>query len=250
MNNETEVAILFADVVGSTRLYEVLGDRRARDTILTCVEVMRGATERNRGSVIKTIGDEILAIFPTADDAVNAAAEMQHDVGVHPGLLIDGQHVAIRAVTRQIDLTPVRGHREDVELFEILWQQEDATSMLPSIAIDARTGHRPRRVRLRYQGREYVLGEGRDTLTLGRAEDNDIVVKGDLISRFHARVELARHKFLLVDQSTNGSFVTSPGGKESFVRRDSVALEGQGLIGLGHIPEPRSNDSIQYRVED
>ncbi len=300
MNNETEVAILFADVVGSTRLYEVLGDRRARDTILTCVEVMRGATERNRGSVIKTIGDEILAIFPTADDAVNAAAEMQHDAGVHPGLLIDGQHVAIRigchfgpvvhenrdifgssvhtasrmtnqakagqiivtaeivtrlspewrAVARQIDVTPVRGHREDVELFEILWQQEDATSMLPSIAIDARTGHRPRRVRLRYQGRDYVLGEGRDSLTLGRAEDNDIVVKGDLISRFHARVELARHNFLLVDQSTNGSFVTSPGGKESFVRRDSVALEGQGLIGLGHIPEPRSKEAIQYRVED
>jgi len=43
-------------------LYEVLGDRQARDTIMVCVEVMRGATERNRGSVIKTIGDEILAM--------------------------------------------------------------------------------------------------------------------------------------------------------------------------------------------
>ena len=96
MSNETEVAVLFADVVGSTRLYEVLGDRQARDTIMVCVEVMRGATERNRGSVIKTIGDEILAIFPTADDAVNAAAEMQHDIGVHPTLQMQGQHVAIR----------------------------------------------------------------------------------------------------------------------------------------------------------
>ncbi|MCK7583514.1 MAG: hypothetical protein MZV65_53625 [Chromatiales bacterium] len=57
---------------------------------------MRDATERNRGSVIKTIGDEILAIFPTADDAVNAAGEMQQDIGAHPGLLVQGQHVAIR----------------------------------------------------------------------------------------------------------------------------------------------------------
>src|SRR5262245_25173445 len=69
MNAETEVAILFADVVGSTRLYELLGDHLARDMIVTCVELMRGSTERNRGTVIKTIGDEILAIFPTASDA-------------------------------------------------------------------------------------------------------------------------------------------------------------------------------------
>ena len=40
MNAESEVAILFADVVGSTRLYELLGDHQARDMIVTCVELM------------------------------------------------------------------------------------------------------------------------------------------------------------------------------------------------------------------
>jgi hypothetical protein len=155
-----------------------------------------------------------------------------------------------RAMTRQIDVTTVRGHTEEFELFELVWQQEDATSMLPSIEVDARTGHRPKRVRLRYQGREYVLGDGRESLTLGRAEDNDIVVKGNLISRIHARVELARNKVLLIDQSTNGSFVTTQDGKEAFVRRDSVALQGSGLIGLGHLPEPNAPESILYRLED
>jgi class 3 adenylate cyclase len=300
MSTETQVVVLFADVVGSTRLYEVLGDHAARDMILACVQVMRDATERNRGSVIKTIGDEILAIFPTPDDAVNAAAEMQHDVAAHPSLQVQGQHLAIRigchfgpvvlenrdifgatvhtanrmtsqakagqiiltadtlarlspewrAMTRQIDVTTLRGHTEEVELFEVVWQQEDATSMLPSIEVDARTGHRPKRVRLRYQGREYVLGDGRESLTLGRAEDNDIVVKGNLISRIHARVELGRNKVLLVDQSTNGSFVTTQDGKEAFVRRDSVALQGSGAIGLGHLPEPNAPESILYRLED
>jgi len=155
-----------------------------------------------------------------------------------------------RAMTRQIDVTTLRGHTEEVELFEVVWQQEDATSMLPSIEVDARTGHRPKRVRLRYQGREYVLGDGRESLTLGRAEDNDIVVKGNLISRIHARVELGRNKVLLVDQSTNGSFVTTQDGKEAFVRRDSVALQGSGAIGLGHLPEPNAPESILYRLED
>ena len=300
MSTETQVAVLFADVVGSTRLYEVLGDHAARDMIVACVQVMRDATERNRGSVIKTIGDEILAIFPTPDDAVNAAAEMQHDVAAHPALLVQGQHIAIRigchfgpvvlenrdifgatvhtanrmtsqakagqiiltgdtvqrllpewrAMTRQIDVTPVRGHAEEFQLFEVLWQQEDVTSMLPSIEVDARTGHRPKRVRLRYQGKEYLLGDGRENLTMGRAEDNDIVVKGTLISRIHARVELARNKVLLIDQSTNGSFVTTQDGKEAFVRRDSVPLQGSGLIGLGRLPDPGAPDSILYRLED
>jgi adenylate cyclase len=297
MSAESEVAILFADVVGSTRLYELLGDHQARDMIVTCVELMRGSTERNRGTVIKTIGDEILAIFPTANDAVNAAAEMQHDIGWHPSLTVQGQHVAIRigchfgpvvlenkdifgssvhtanrmtsqakagqivltsdmvsrltpewrACTRQIDVTSVRGQSEEIELFEVLWQQEDVTSMLPSIALGA--AQRPKRVRLSFQGRDYLLEDATKMLTLGRADENDVVVQGTLISRLHARIEFARNRCLLVDQSTNGTFVTSEGGKEAFVRRDSVALEGQGMIGLGRLPEENAPDAIHYRLE-
>jgi adenylate cyclase len=298
MSAESEVAILFADVVGSTRLYELLGDHQARDMIVTCVELMRGSTERNRGTVIKTIGDEILAIFPTANDAVNAAAEMQHDIGWHPSLTVQGQHVAIRigchfgpvvlenrdifgssvhtanrmtsqakagqivltsdmvgrltpewrACTRQIDVTSVRGQSEEIELFEVLWQQEDVTSMLPSIALGA--AQCPKRVRLSFQGRDYLLEDATKMLTLGRADENDVVVQGTLISRLHARIEFARNRCLLVDQSTNGTFVTSEGGKESFVRRDSVALEGQGMIGLGRLPEEDAPDAIYYRLEN
>jgi len=298
MSNETEVAVLFADVVGSTRLYEVLGDLKARDMVVACVDIMRSATERNRGSVIKTIGDEILAIFPTANDAVNAAGEMQQDIGARPGLSVQGQQVAIRigchfgpvvlenrdifgasvhtanrmtsqakagqviltaemvarlspewrAVTRQIDVASVRGRADEVELFEVLWQQEDATSMLPSIEIDARTGHRPQRVRVRYGGRELVLGDRRESLTMGRADENDVVVQGPLISRIHARIEIARNKILLVDQSTNGTFVVAADGKESFVRRDSLPLAGQGTIGLGELPA--APDAIGFQVEE
>jgi pSer/pThr/pTyr-binding forkhead associated (FHA) protein len=98
--------------------------------------------------------------------------------------------------------------------------------------------------------REYVLGDGKESLTLGRAEDNDIVVKGNLISRVHARIEMGRSKVVLVDQSTNGSFVVTQEGKESFLRRDSVTLQGRGLIGLGRLPEPSAQDVIRYTLED
>jgi adenylate cyclase len=297
-STETEVAVLFADVVGSTRLYELLGDNRARELIQLCVEVMRGATTRNRGTVIKTIGDEILAIFPTVDDAVNAGGEMQQDIGARPELLVQGQHVAIRigchfgpvllenkdifgasvhtanrmtsqakagqiivsadsvrrcspewrAVSRRVDITALRGMNEEMELYEVLWQQEDATSMLPSIEMGGPQG--ARRVRVRHLGREIVLDDSKSEITMGRAEENSVVQRGTLISRLHARIELVRGRFMLYDQSTNGTFVLSHDGKESFVRRDSMVLLGQGFIGLGKLPDPKAADVIRYQLED
>ena len=155
-----------------------------------------------------------------------------------------------RAVSRRIDVTTVRGLAEDMELFEVLWQQEDATSMLPSIEIESRKGQRAGKVRMRYLGQEFVLDDAKKIFTMGRAEENDIVVKGTLISRLHAKIEVTREKFLLVDQSTNGTFVINQEGRESFVRRDSVPLQGKGLIGLGKLPEANAPDAIRYQLED
>ena len=49
MGKDIELAILFADVVGSTRLYEPMGDLRARDMVAICIDVMRSATEAAPG---------------------------------------------------------------------------------------------------------------------------------------------------------------------------------------------------------
>ena len=96
MPRDIELAILFSDVVGSTRLFELLGDMRARDMIATCIDVMRNATEKNSGTVIKTMGDEVMATFPSADEALTAAAQMQQQITANSQLKIDGHAVAIR----------------------------------------------------------------------------------------------------------------------------------------------------------
>ena len=85
MGKEIELAIVFADVVGSTKLYELLGDLRARDMVGICIDVMRAATEQHHGTVIKTMGDEVMATFPTADDALNAARKCRCRSALHPG---------------------------------------------------------------------------------------------------------------------------------------------------------------------
>lgn len=298
MGKDIELAILFADVVGSTKLYEVMGDLKARDMVAICIDVMRTATEKHGGTVIKTMGDEVMSTFPSADEALNAANQMQQAISADPELKVDGQPVSIRigchfgpvvlenrdifgaavhtanrmtsqakagqiittatmvdrlsadwrASVRQIDVATLKGRSMEVALFEVMWQPDEVTSMLPAIALNQRDG-RKLRLRLRFQGQEVVVDEQRTNITIGRAEDNDFVVKGNLISRLHARIEINRNKFVLIDQSTNGTFVQSKDGEEAFVRRDSMQIKGEGMIGLGKVPESSSPLSIRFYCE-
>lgn len=94
LNTPQDKTVLFADVSGSTRLYEMLGDARAFATINACLEILRRLTTAHAGVVVKTIGDEIMAVFPDAVAAAQAACEMQMVVSAKPP--IDEIRVAIR----------------------------------------------------------------------------------------------------------------------------------------------------------
>ena len=71
------VAILFADVEGSTALYEKLGDAQALSRIGPCLARMKAIAVGGQGRVVKTIGDGLMCSFPTAADALRAAVDMQ-----------------------------------------------------------------------------------------------------------------------------------------------------------------------------
>jgi adenylate cyclase len=77
MDENRHTTILFADVSESTKLYEAAGDHVAHEAIGRCIEAMRASTQMTGGRVVKTIGDEILAVFGSADAAAAAASEMQ-----------------------------------------------------------------------------------------------------------------------------------------------------------------------------
>jgi len=87
-------AVLFADVTGSTQIYEKQGDTIGHRTIGGCIDLMRRATEAEGGRVVKTIGDEIMAVFGSADAAARAAVQMHVLVGELPP--IAGTRLALR----------------------------------------------------------------------------------------------------------------------------------------------------------
>jgi len=295
MAQDLEVAILFADVVGSTQIYDKFGDTKASETVARCLDIMKDATYQFNGTVIKTIGDEVMSTFPTVDDAMGAASQMQNlissgdedipvsiRIGCHYGPVVQEQndifgaavHTANRMTsqakskqviisgssvkkmstdwqkqTRQIDVATVRGRVDEVALFELVWQPEEATSMLPTIDWDSKT-NKVSRVTLSFRDQIVVVDETRKGINMGRAEDNDLVIKGNLISRIHARVEMRRGRFLIVDQSTNGTFLENVLGEETFVRRDSTELSGEGIIGLGRVAKSGTSLAIHFVCEE
>lgn len=94
MTLSRDTTVLFADVAGSTALYEHAGDRKAADGIHKCLAALRGAAEASGGRVVKNIGDEIMALFPSADHAAEAATRMQCAVNGLPP--VEGQKLALR----------------------------------------------------------------------------------------------------------------------------------------------------------
>ena len=109
---------------------------------------------------------------------------------------------------------------------------------------------RDMRLRLRFDDRELLVDERASSITIGRAEVNDVVVKGHLSSRLHARIVIGRSNSVLIDQSTNGTFVKTGDGEELFMRQDILQLKGQGMIGLGCVPQQGSQHTIHFTCEE
>jgi class 3 adenylate cyclase len=77
MSGEASRCVLFADVSGSTKLYEMVGDQAAHHAIELCVKLFSALTEQHGGRVVKTIGDEVMAIFQRPGEAAKAAVDIQ-----------------------------------------------------------------------------------------------------------------------------------------------------------------------------
>ncbi len=91
------MAVLFADISESTSLYQKLGDAAARNIVNACLALITGVLPRYDGRLVKTIGDELMCVFPSADLAVLAASEMQSLVtstrpGNYPVMIHIGLH--------------------------------------------------------------------------------------------------------------------------------------------------------------
>ena len=292
-----DACIVFADVSGSTQLYEKLGDAGALAAVDRCLDAMKRATLLNRGRVVKTIGDEVMAVFDTAAQGLQAASEMQQRIDELPppaagvrlairagfhfgpalhenddvfgdsvntaarmaGLAKAGQIITtaatiaalpelLRQSCREIDALAVKGKTETVRVCEVIWQEGAELTMMstrlaPAAPMDTQLS-------LRHGGTEILLGPARPVATLGRDPACDMVIRDPRASRTHAKIERRRDKFVLVDMSSNGTFVTFQGEAEVALKREETPLRGHGRIVFGHAATAGSGDeAVEFSLQ-
>jgi len=71
------LAVLFTDLSNSTSLYETIGDSKAFAFVQNHFRYLKDCITAHKGGIVKTIGDAVMASFPSAPDALEAAIEMQ-----------------------------------------------------------------------------------------------------------------------------------------------------------------------------
>jgi adenylate cyclase len=90
---------VFCDLVGSTGLFEKLGDTTASHLITQLNHALGRAIERHDGRVVKTLGDGIFAVFHKEEHAVNACCDIQHALMERPLMLFANEKLAVSSGT-------------------------------------------------------------------------------------------------------------------------------------------------------
>lgn len=294
----TKLAVLFADIAKSTELYETIGDKDAQLKIASTLSILSKVAKQCQGTVIKTIGDEIMCAFPNADCAMESAKKMHMAldeaslnptsgstpiniyIGFHYGQAVldkndvfgEAANIAARMValaqqrqtltteetakllspalqlsTRFIDKTTIKGRSGVTKLYECIWEQHDVTVMMDtsvSTTIPKLKAH----LELRFQSRIFEVDEHNPVLTLGRQKHNDLIFKGERVSRSHARIEHRKGRFVIIDKSSNGTYILFEEKKKIHLKREEAQLVGKGVIFLGKKPDDDVSEAIHFEI--
>lgn len=269
----SECAILLVDITGSTTLYETVGDDEAARRIGRCIDWMCSVVETNGGAFIAAKGDDVLATFESGDAALSAMRTILAELpvgglsvhaGLHHGGVIsmrgdifgDAVNLTARlasmanprevlisrefaaqlspwkaAALRPLDPLTFKGKSAPVEVLSL----NEGTHVIapgthPAQALPFASAQVS--VTLDVEGQRILVEEG-GTISLGRAEDNAVVMLRPWISRHHATMTVRNGRVQFTDRSTYGSFLVLGDTHELVVRRESVVLIGSGRMSLG-----------------
>jgi adenylate cyclase len=284
--NSDEVTILLADITGSTPLYETAGDAAAARQVADCLGRMKAIAGHEGGTFIRSRGDDILCTFAVAASALKAtrlmlfqlsAGPLAIHAGVHFGHIIKthddlfgdavnltarlaacakpGELLASRSFVDQLaepdkrsfrvlDNMTFKGRNAATEVYSFL---AEAGSASTEMVAGRGAASQNTMVMLRYQTESWQC-QDRDTVSIGRSPDCDLVIGQPWISRKHAVLTVRRGKVQLDDQSASGTYVTMQGGEEAFLHRETALLTGAGNISPARRPTEAGAEIIHYEI--
>jgi hypothetical protein len=269
------LSVLAAAISGNAHLHEKLGSSEAARAVDRCLEQVRHAIEAGGGSIVQAGGGEVMAVFGTTDETIDAAIEIQRRVadlppvsGVKMTVRVGVSYgVTARAVSAEDGLAKEAAHLAGIAKAGQILSVGRICPMLPetvqALAVpgaastlsgeaehgDAVVEIRPKSapaespqpepaaapaagvcLRLSYGEAVIVLDGEKPVIDMGRGSTCDVVVRDPRASRHHATIDFRGDRVVLVDKSTNGTYVTIDGDSERFVKHREFTLHGKGSI--------------------
>lgn len=268
--------VLFAGVSGISQLCEAAGAARAGEAVKQCQERLRLAAQLGGGRVVKALDEEIMALFPAAAAAAGAAAAMQAAIDALPE--VGNTKLGVRIAFLSGPVTERNGDvlGDTVNLtarlaayakkHQIITSSSTAAALggdfqgrVRDLGVNAKPGQvglcelvwrnnfPPHEVlRLKYGSTEVMRRRGKyNYVRMGRDFDCGLIVFDDAASRQHCTVEQRDDRFVLVDHSTNGTYVTEEGDPEILLQGDSFPLRKHGWLALGQ-PRAKTSQVVEY----
>ncbi|NMG66462.1 FHA domain-containing protein [Azoarcus indigens] len=284
MPERRNLCLLVAEITGADRLSDRTAATEAAHALERCMHRIDRAAASQEGAVLERNGSAVAMSFERCDSGVLAACEILDRIlglpplsgaqlsvrlGLHygvaeqeeggldvarrlAGLCRPGQALASGAAVML--LTPSTRHFAGTEavhdplLDTLEWPVftiGHRVGMVTSVPPTARVSQR---LRLRHQQEVVFVEEQRPVLLLGRELGNDLVIIDPRASRQHARIERRREGFILIDQSTNGTYVSMDGAAEHCVKHAELTLIGPGRIGCGFSANEVERDLVFFDI--
>lgn len=288
MADRKNLCALVVDVVGGPFAEaSATGTLEFRHAIDRCLRRIDLAIDANNGVSLGRSDHGISANFERCDSAVLSACEMLErtrnlpplrgkrfsvKAGIHYGQGGEGtQPGEAHAVARQLAIAARNGEAlatnavvmqlsqatrhfakpegtEQRNLPELDWPLYSVARQTDSVISVPPATRLQQRLRIRHQGEVVLVDDVRPIVLFGREFGNDVVVMDPRASRQHSRIERRRGGFVLIDYSTNGTFVVEEDGSERTIKGAETVLVGPGRIGCGFSTSEIERDLVFFEI--
>ncbi len=188
-------------------------------------------------------------------EAVNDAACVARIAKADQIIITKGFYDALSSAQRSscqiFDLTLLKGQSQRHLIYRMDWDtsSQHCTQVMPVVNMTAEHGTTPF-IQLEINGKKLELTAADLPYSFGRDRQHvDCFVPSALASRHHCELLFRRKKFVLVDHSTNGTFIRQEYIGEVYLRREETPLQGRGQITFGQPINQTKEPIIHYQIE-
>ncbi len=213
------------------------------------------ATETLSMKIGLSFGPTLLDKGDIFGDTVNAAAYIVNIARAEQILLSSSVFETLSATLASdchvFDHIQIKGQSHETVIYRLDWEKEvfqpNATKLLSAAMVNRLEKMQP--LSLQFKGKDIAINTKQTPFHIGRnADDVNLCIDSSQVSRKHCHVTYRHGKYVLVDHSTNGTYVSKPNHKVIYLRREEFPLQGEGTIAVGQPPAVAGNDCIKFFI--